>query len=60
MLSHLGSEHVLENWSSWELIKNTSGIDVVLDGHSHSVLENEIVKDKNGNEKTYKVFCVCM
>ena len=45
MLSHLGSEHVLENWSSWELIKNTSGIDVVLDGHSHSVIENEIVKD---------------
>ena len=49
-LSHLGSENVLEKWSSWELIKNTSGIDVVLDGHSHSVIENEIVKDKNGDD----------
>lgn len=49
-LSHLGSENVLEKWSSWKLIKNTSGIDVVLDGHSHSVIENEIVKDKNGDD----------
>lgn len=50
ILSHLGSEFVLEKWSSLELIKNTSGIDVVLDGHSHSVIENEIVKDKDGND----------
>ncbi len=50
VLSHLGSEFVLEKWSSLELIKNTSGIDVVLDGHSHSVIENEIVKDKDGND----------
>ena len=32
------------------MIKNTFGIDVVLDGHSHSVIENQIVKNKNGDD----------
>ena len=50
VLSHLGSEFVVEKWSSLELIKNTFGIDVVLDGHSHSVIENQIVKNKNGDD----------
>ena len=33
-----------------DLIANTDGFDVVLDGHSHSVLENEMRTDKGGNE----------
>lgn len=32
------------------LIANTEGFDVVLDAHSHSVLEGEIRTDKGGNE----------
>ena len=32
------------------LIKNTYGFDVVLDAHSHSVIEEKIIVDKKGNE----------
>ena len=32
------------------LIRNTSGFDVVLDAHSHSVIENRTITDKDGNE----------
>lgn len=49
-LSHLGTEDVNENWSAQSLVKNTSGFDVVLDGHSHSVVESLTVKDKSGKE----------
>ncbi len=49
-LSHLGTEDVYEKWSAQTLIKNTAGFDAVLDGHSHSVVENMTVEDKGGNE----------
>ena len=49
-LSHLGVESVYEQWSAQALVKNTSGLDVVLDGHSHSVVEEMIVVDKKGEE----------
>lgn len=49
-LAHLGTEDVEENWSSLELIKNTSGIDVLLDGHSHSIIEEQIVENENGED----------
>lgn len=47
-LSHLGTENVYEQWSAPTLIKNTTGFDAVLDGHSHSVVESMIVEDKSG------------
>ena len=50
LLSHLGTEGVLPQWSCQELVKNTYGIDVVLDGHSHSVIEKKIIKDKKNRE----------
>lgn len=50
LLSHLGTEGVLPQWSCQELVKNTYGIDIVLDGHSHSVIEKEIIKDKKNRE----------
>lgn len=50
LLSHLGTEGVLPQWSCQELVKNTYGIDVVLDGHSHSVIEKELIKDKKNRE----------
>lgn len=49
-LSHLGVESVYEQWSAQALVKNTYGLDVVLDGHSHSVVEEMIVADKKGEE----------
>ncbi len=51
-LSHLGTESVYEEWSVQTLIQNTTGLDVVLDGHSHSTVEKLIVNDKEGNAVT--------
>ncbi|MBR2180306.1 MAG: bifunctional metallophosphatase/5'-nucleotidase, partial [Oscillospiraceae bacterium] len=48
-LAHLGTEYVYEQWSAQTLIQNTTGLDVVLDGHSHSVVEGMTVNDKAGN-----------
>lgn len=45
-LTHLGIDE--EIYSSRNLIANTSGIDAVLDGHSHSIIECERVTNKNG------------
>lgn len=49
-VAHLGILESCSPWTSTELIENTSGIQVVLDGHSHSVLEEEKVKNKEGKE----------
>ncbi len=51
-LSHLGTESVFEQWSVQTLIQNTTGLDVVLDGHSHSTVESMVVSDKEGDEVT--------
>lgn len=47
-IAHLGIEAECSPWMSTELIGNTTGIDVVLDGHSHSTIEGEQVKNKDG------------
>ncbi len=47
-LSHLGIEAEASPYTSSELIENTTGIDAVLDGHSHSVVYGERVKNKDG------------
>lgn len=49
-LTHLGVDEQSSPWMSTELISNTTGLDVVLDGHSHSVIEGQKVADKEGNE----------
>lgn len=48
-LTHLGIAEVSAPYTSPNLIANTTGIDVVLDGHSHSVVPCERVKNKNGD-----------
>ena len=50
VLSHLGTEASSVPFTSTDLIANTSGIDVVLDGHSHSVWEMEIEQNKDGED----------
>lgn len=52
-LSHIGyaEDEVYGDLEDVEtLIKNTSGFDVVLDAHSHSVIESRTITDKDGNE----------
>ena len=49
-MAHLGIEEDCSPWTSSEVIVNTTGIDAVLDGHSHSMLACEKVKNKDGQE----------
>ena len=51
VLSHLGDESEGEGGvNSPSMIENTYGIDVVLDGHSHSVIPGTILKNKRGED----------
>ena len=49
-VAHLGIEAASGPWMSTAVIENTTGIDVVLDGHSHSVLQEEKITNKNGEK----------
>ncbi len=49
-LGHLGVDLSSTPWTSREVIQNTFGLDAFIDGHSHSVIPEEKVLDKNGNE----------
>ncbi len=48
-LSHLGIEMTLSPYTSAELIPKISGVDAYLDGHSHSTVDNNKVKDADGH-----------
>jgi len=50
VLSHLGEQLKETNVYSHGLVAATSGIDVLLDGHSHAVIEHDFVKNKDGKE----------
>ena len=50
ILSHLGDEKESSPFTSTELIENTTGIDVVLDGHSHRTISSKIMQDKNSDK----------
>ena len=49
-LGHLGDDTASQPWTSEEVIANTTGLDAFIDGHSHSTVEEKVVKDKNGND----------
>lgn len=49
-LAHLGDSGVEEAWSSRSVVANTTGIDVILDGHAHNTIAGEIINDKNGDD----------
>ena len=51
-LSHLGDENEV-GYNAIDLISETSGFDVVLDAHSHSVIESKTLIDKEGNKVVY-------
>ena len=50
VLSHLGDIKEGDYPTSVEFIGNTTGVDVVLDGHSHSVIPDSLVWDKDGKQ----------
>lgn len=49
-LSHIGYDESGDFADITDLIENTDGFDVVLDAHSHSVIEEKIIKDKSGDD----------
>lgn len=49
-LSHLGIEETSAPYRSTDVIANTKGIDVVLDGHSHSVVSGDEVLNAEGEK----------
>ena len=48
-LAHLGIEGSTDKWTSEAVIANTTGIDAVLDGHSHEAY-SKTVANKDGND----------
>ena len=50
VLSHLGDADAESPYSSVEMIRGTTGIDVVLDGHTHSVMKGRLEKNKDGED----------
>ena len=49
-LSHIGYDESGKLNDVTDVIENTEGLDVVLDAHSHSVIEEKIIKDKSGDD----------
>lgn len=49
-LAHLGEDLQSQPWMSTDVIANTTGIDAVLDGHSHTVDAEQIVKNADGED----------
>lgn len=49
-LAHLGEDAQSSPWMSTEVIAHTTGIDAVLDGHSHTVEPEKIVENADGED----------
>lgn len=49
-LAHLGVDGQSSPWMSTEVIANTTGIDVMLDGHSHTVVPSQTVQNAAGED----------
>ena len=51
LMGHLGDEEACHPWNYADVLSNTSGIDVLLDGHSHDT-EQVVMQNKNGENVT--------
>ncbi|HML47717.1 MAG TPA: bifunctional metallophosphatase/5'-nucleotidase, partial [Clostridia bacterium] len=49
-VGHLGIVEQSSPWRSTDVIANTTGIDAFIDGHSHSVVEGDLVPNKDGSK----------
>lgn len=50
VLGHLGDDPTSTPWTSKEVIAHTTGFDAFIDGHSHSTVPMEIVKNADGKD----------
>ena len=50
LVAHLGVNGSQERWSSVAVAQNVSGVDVIIDGHSHEVNPATIVQGKLGKD----------
>lgn len=48
-ITHMGIVEGTEPYTTEALIQNTQGLDAVIDGHSHVVMEEECILDEAGN-----------
>lgn len=48
LLSHLGDTKIRDYETSFELIGRTRGIDAVLDGHAHSIINDTLIANADG------------
>ena len=53
VISHLGVEEGSEPNRATDLIANTTGIDALIDGHSHTTEPSMLVADKSGSKVLY-------
>ena len=53
VISHLGVEEGSEPNRATDLIANTTGIDALIDGHSHTTAPFELIADKSGKKLVY-------
>ena len=53
VISHLGVEEGSEPNRATDLIANTTGIDALIDGHSHTTAPFELIADKSGKKVVY-------
>lgn len=51
LMAHVGNEEDSAPYNCMDIIANTTGIDVVLDGHSHD-LDQMVIKNKDGKDIT--------
>ena len=49
-LGHLGVDLSSSPWTSYETIAAVSGLDAFIDGHSHTIIESEMVAGSDGGE----------
>lgn len=49
-LGHLGVDDVSAPWRSTDVIANTTGLTAFIDGHSHTSIDSQSVKDKDGKD----------
>ena len=52
-ITHLGDDVEVDPINSQELARRTEGIDVILDGHSHSLVPERILTNKAGKKVLY-------
>ncbi|WP_294427877.1 bifunctional UDP-sugar hydrolase/5'-nucleotidase [uncultured Treponema sp.] len=52
LLAHLGEKNVTPEWSAESVVANTTGADVLIDGHSHEITPGLVVNNKEGKPVT--------